>query len=143
MNFFKKYRLYSSYKKAISENSVNLKSMFGIRIDRANRLYTVINLPEENFEEPYNLRRYDIDLISENYIKEYIRRLSEYLNSIGLSELYHFYEPIEKKDKYSYLIVLGFKPFNSVEYNKFIWFRLLPFSFIVFIISIIIYLIVK
>lgn len=143
MNFFKRYRLYSSYKKSIRKNRVNLKSIFGIKIDRANRLYTIINLPEDLFEEPYNLRKADIDLISEKYIKEYINKLSEYLNSIGLSELYDFYEPIEKKGKYSYLIILGFKPFNSVEYNKFLWFKLLPFGFIVFIISMIIYLITK
>jgi len=143
MNFFKRYRLYSSYKKAIRKNRVNLESMFGIRIDRANRLYTVINLPEENFEEPYNLRKSDIDSISETYIKEYIRRLSEYLNSIGLSELYDFYEPIEKKAKYSYLIVLGFKPFNTVDFNKMLWFRALPISGVLFLLIVLIYLVVR
>jgi hypothetical protein len=114
--------------------------MFGVRIDRVNRLYTVINLPEEKFEEPYNLRKSDIDSISETFLKEYIRVLSEYLNSIGLSELYDFYEPIEKKAKYSYLIVLGFKPFNTVHFNKMIWFRLFP---ILFIFTFLVYLVVR
>jgi hypothetical protein len=133
MNFLKKYLLYLEFKKSIRKNKIILKSKFNIKIDRANRLYTVINISEEIFEEPYNLRSADIDNISQTYIKEYIRKLSEYFDSIGLSELYDFYEPIEKKGKYSYLIVLGFKPFNSVEFNKKIWFRLFPFLLFIII----------
>jgi hypothetical protein len=142
MNIFKKIRLYREYKSAIKSNRVRLESDFGIRIDRANRIYTVLNVPEESFGEPYNLRKSDIDTISERFIREYVSKLSTFLNEIGLSELYDFYEPIKKVDKYSYLIIFGYKPFNSVEYNKFIWFRLLPVSFVVFLILILLFIFV-
>jgi hypothetical protein len=140
---FKKIRLYNSFKKIIRSNRVTLEGNFNARIDKVYRIYTVINIPEESFGEPYNVRKSDIDSISETYIKEYVSKISNYLNSVGLSELYDFYEPIKKVDKYSYLIVLGFKPFNSVKYNNLIWFRIVPILSIVSIISLIIYFFFK
>jgi len=126
MNLVKKIKLYLSYRKIISKNRIVLEGDYNLRIDRVNRLYTVINIPSELYGEPYNLRKGDIDIISESYIKEYIGRLSNFLNTIGLSEIYGFYEPIKKVDKYSYLIVLGFKPFNSLEFNRIIWKVIVP-----------------
>ena len=140
---FKKIRLYNSFKKIIRSNKVILEGNFNARIDKVYRIYTVINIPEETFGDPYNVRKSDIDSISETYIKEYVSKISNYLNSVGLSELYDFYEPIKKVDKYSYLIVLGFKPFNSVNYNNLIWFRIVPILSIVSIISLIIYFFFK
>jgi hypothetical protein len=140
---FKKIRLYNSFKKIIRSNRVTLEGNFNARIDKVYRIYTVINIPEETFGEPYNIRKSDIDSISETYIREYVSKISDYLNSIGLSELYDFYEPIKKVDKYSYLIILGFKPFNSVNYNNLIWLRIVPILSIVSIISLIIYFIFK
>ena len=140
---FKKIRLYNSFKKIIRSNRVTLEGNFNARIDKAYRIYTVINIPEETFGEPYNIRKSDIDSISETYIREYVSKISDYLNSIGLSELYDFYEPIKKVDKYSYLIILGFKPFNSVNYNNLIWLRIVPILSIFSIISLIIYFIFK
>jgi hypothetical protein len=89
-------------------------------------MYTVLNVPEELFGEPYNIRTGDIDTISQTYLRDYIRKLSEFLNSKGLSELYDFYEPVKRVEKYSYLIVLGFKPFNSLKYNNILYFRIIP-----------------
>lgn len=118
MTFFKKIKLFTEYKKTVRKNKVRLESEFNIRFDRAFRLYTVLNIPQDLLGEPYNLRKSDIDLISDTYIREYIQRLSTYLNSIGLGELYDFYEAVKKVDKYSYLIIIGFKPFNSVRFNR-------------------------
>ena len=143
MNFFKKIKLYREYKKIIKENRVSLEANYSIRIDRANRLYTVLNIPEENFGEPYNLRKSDIDQISERFIREYITILSTFLNEKGLSELYDFYEPVKKVDKYSYLIILGYKPLNTVEYNNFLWFRFFPAIGIITLISLVLYFIFK
>ena len=131
MNIFKKIRLFDEYKKIIKSKRVDLEGSFNLRIDRAQRLYTVLNIPEELFGEPYNIRKSDIDTISQTYIKEYVTRLSTYLNSIGLTELYDFYEPIKKVDKYSYLFIMGFKPMNSTNYNKIIYYRILPFSILI------------
>jgi len=128
MNIFQKIKLFREYKKTIRSNESTLEQDYNIRIDRASRLYTVLNIPQELYGEPYNLRKSDIDTISQTYIKEYVSRVSSYLNSMGLNELYDFYENVKKVDKYSYLIVLGFKPLNSVKYYNVIYFRLLPIS---------------
>jgi hypothetical protein len=72
----------------------------------------VVNVPSELIEEPYNLRKSDIDLLSEKFIREYSKQLSGFLDTNGLMELYDYYD-IEKVEKYSYLLIFGFKPFNS------------------------------
>lgn len=126
MGIFKDLRLFFSYKSAINKNRVRLEGDFNMRIDNADRMYTVLNIPTNLVEEPYNLRKDDIDRISQNYIRDYINELSTFLNSIGISELYDFYEPIKKVDKYSYLIVIGYKQLDSVEINKIIYRILLP-----------------
>jgi hypothetical protein len=141
MNIFRRLRLYRDYKKAIKSNKVALEANFNVRIDNANRMYTVINIPEENFQEPYNLRTGDIDIISQQFVREYINALSNYLNNIGIPEMYDFYEPIKKVGKYSYLVVLGYKFMDSLEYNNLVWLRIVPISAGVSLISIILYLI--
>jgi hypothetical protein len=142
MNIFKKIRLFGEYKKVIKSKRVELEGSFNIRIDRAQRLYTVLNIPEELFGEPYNLRKSDIDTISQTYIRDYLTRFSAYLNSIGLAELYDFYEPVKKVDKYSYLLIMGFKPMNSTRYNRTIYYVVVPIS-IVISMSILLYFILK
>jgi len=141
MNIFSKLRLFWSYKSSLRKNYIKLTGDFNLKIDRASRLYTVINIPEDLFEEPYATRKQDIETISQTYIREYINKLSEFLNSIGLSEIYDFYEPVKRVDKYSYLVVIGFKPFNSVKYNTIIYMRLLPILGLISLISLIILLI--
>lgn len=134
---FKKLRLFRTYSKAIKANKLQLEKQFGLRIDGANRLYTVINIPEEIIGEAYALKKSDIDRISENFLREYTQLLSKFMNSLGLTELYEVYE-IRKVDKYSYLVVFGFRLFKS---NKF--FNRLYYIFIpsVVIISTILFLI--
>jgi primase-polymerase (primpol)-like protein len=44
-------------------------------------MYTVLNIPKENFDEVYSIRKGDIDAIAQSFIKEYTNGLSEYLNS--------------------------------------------------------------
>lgn len=135
MKLFKNLRLFRYFRKILKVNRVLLEGDYNIRIDNAYRLYTVLNIPEERFEEPYNLRVTDIDTISQTYVRDYIRRLSEFLNSKGLSELYDFYEPVKRVEKYSYLIVIGFKPFNSVKYNNILYFRIIPIITLLLLVS--------
>lgn len=141
MSIIKDLKLYFSYKKILRKNRVRLQSDFNIRIDNADRMYTVLNIPTDLFEEPYNLRKIDIDSIAQKYIKDYINGLSQFLNSIGLSEIYDFYEPIKKVDKYSYLVVIGFKQLDSVEINKIIYRILLPVLLGISFLSFLIYII--
>jgi hypothetical protein len=135
MSILKDLRLFFSYKSSIRKNKVRLQGDFNMRIDNADRMYTVLNIPTNLVEEPYNLRKEDIDKIAQNYIRDYINELSTFLNSIGISELYDFYEPIKKVDKYSYLIVIGYKQLDSVEINKILYRVILPIISIVGLIS--------
>jgi hypothetical protein len=136
MSIIKDLQLFFSYKSILSKNKVRLNGDFNIRIDNADRMYTIVNIPTNLVEEPYNIRKSDVDIIAENYIRDYISNLSTFLNSIGLVELYDFYEPIKKVDKYSYLIVIGYKNLDSVELNKLIYRFLLPLSIFLMIIGI-------
>jgi hypothetical protein len=135
MSILKDLRLFFSYKSSIRKNKVRLQGDFNMRIDNADRMYTVLNIPTNLVEEPYNLRKEDIDKIAQNYIRDYINDLSAFLNSIGISELYDFYEPIKKVDKYSYLIVIGYKQLDSVEINKIIYRIILPVISVIGLIS--------
>ena len=126
MNIFKKVSLFFYFKKTLKKNRIELESNFNAKIDWANRLYMVLNVPTNLIEEPYNIRKSDIDKVSQNYIKEYISELSSYLDSKGLKETYDFYEPIKKLDKYAYLIVIGFKPLKSTNFYKFLYFFVTP-----------------
>lgn len=137
MNLIKDLKLFLTYKKFLKLNKVELESKFNIRIDFADRMYTVLNIPTNLVDEPYNIRKSDIDNISKAYIKEYVGTLSEYLNSIGITELYDFYEPIKKVDKYSYLIVIGFKQINSLLIKKFMYTFLILISLSLLLIFII------
>lgn len=140
MGILRDFRLFFLFRKTIRKNKTELLSNFNIRIDNADRLYTVLNIPDSLFGEPYNIRKADIDAISESYIREYISKLSSYLNSIGLSEMYDYYDVIKKVDKYSYLIVLGYKQIDSISINRFIYRIFIPVASISAIISLIIYL---
>lgn len=140
MGLLNDIKLYFSFSRTIKRNRIELKDKFNIRIDNADRMYTVLNIPQDIFSEPYNVSKSDIDTIAENYIREYIRELSKFLNSKGLNEMYDYYEPIKKVEKYSYLIVIGYKRLDSVDINRVIYRYLLPFS-IVSILSLILFFI--
>jgi hypothetical protein len=133
ISLFKKIKLFNYFKKLLKQNKSELELKFNIRIDNAYRLYTVINVPEELIGEAYSLKKSDIDRISENYIKQYSSELGRYLNSKGLNELYDFYK-IDKVDKYSYLIVFGFKLFESNKYYNNLYYKVIPTSILLSII---------
>ncbi len=139
VSLFKKLKLFNSYKKIIELNKSELNTKFGIRVDNAKRLYTVLNIPEELIGEAYSMKKSDIDRISENYVKQYSSELSNFLNSKDLGELFDFYE-IKKVDKYSYLIVFGFSLFKSSKYYNTLYYIILPTMIISSIISILILL---
>lgn len=141
MSIISDLKLFFSYKRIIKKNRVRLQSDFNMRIDRADRIYTVLNIPTDLFEEPYNLRKEDIDSIAQKYIKDYISELSKFLNSIGLSELYDFYEPVKKVDKYSYLVVIGFRQLDSVDINRIIYRIIIPTLLGISFLSFLIYMI--
>ena len=118
VNFFKKIYLFFFFRNRLNKNKINLLGGFGARVDYISRIYTVLNIPKEMFEEPYNIRSGDIDAISQNYLKVYSNQIQDYLNSIGLRELFDIYD-LKKVDKYSYLLVFGFSLFNTKKVAKY------------------------
>jgi len=138
ISFFKKIKLFQLYKKIVSENRNELSSKFGIRIDNAYRLYTVLNIPEDLIGEAYALKKSDIDKISESYIKEYSSELSKFLISKGLKELYDYYQ-VNKVGKYNYLLIFGFSLFRSNKFYNNLYYKLIPTLIILMIILILIF----
>ena len=130
---FKKLKLFRVFIKAIKESKFELQQKFNMRIDKAQRIYTVINVPEELIGEAYSLKKSDIDKISENYIRNYTQELSALLNSKGLQELYEVYE-IQKVEKYSYLVVIGFRLFKSHTFFNRLYYIYTPMAIVSLII---------
>lgn len=123
----KKIQFYLTYRKTLEKNRENLFQNFTSRIDKVYRIYTVINLPKEEMDEPYNFRKRDLDVFAEKYIRDYSQNISKYLNSLGLNELYDIYE-VKKVDKFSYLIVIGYKLFNTDKLARTFWLKVLPWT---------------
>ena len=140
---YKKIQIFREFKKTLKLNKTELEEIFGARIDNAYRIYNVINLPAEMIGEPYNLRKTDIDKLAETSIREYTVKVSEFLDSKGLKEMYGFYE-VKKVDKYSYLVVLGFTlpndTFRSNKYYDNLNYRVIPAASIISIILLLIFL---
>jgi hypothetical protein len=122
---FKKLKLFFSWRKTINSLKIELDQKFNARIDSASRIYTVVNVPENLVGDAYALKKSDIDKISENFIRQYYVELGNTLNSKGLQELFDVYE-IKKVDKYSYLLIVGFKLFNSVKYYNLLYYIISP-----------------
>jgi hypothetical protein len=138
ISIFRKISLFFTYRKAIRKIEKELEKEFNIRIDGAYRIYTVLNVPSELIEEPYNLRKGDINTLSQNFIKEYSSQLSRFLDSNGLYELYDFYD-VEKVDKYSYLLIFGFSLFNSQKVFRNIYLYWIPSIVIISILTILLF----
>ena len=140
MGFFRKISLFFTYRNILNSISKELEIEYGTRIDNIYRMYTVLNIPETIFEEPYNLRRTDIDNLSRNYILDFRKNMSSYLVSKGLLELFDTYE-IRKVDKYSYLIIMGYALFNTrkVANNLIISSIILSILLIFFVIGMVFY----
>lgn len=125
VSFFKKLKLFLNYKRIVKQNKLELERSLNIRVDNAQRLYTVLNVPEELIGEAYSLKKSDIDRISETYIREYVFEVSKLLNSKGLMELFRTYE-IKKVDKYSYLIVIGFSLIETPKLYNNLYYKVIP-----------------
>lgn len=120
--------LYRDWKKKLNGKGVKntLLEEYNTKVDGADRLHIVVNIPTDQIDEEYGLVKSDIDRLSVPFIKNQVKDVSTYLNSLGLQEMYDYYEPISKLDKYSYLVIVGFKPFDSVLYNTVVYRRIIP-----------------
>lgn len=137
LSFWKKLSIYRTYRRIVLKNKNEFKDTYSLRLDRVNRIYTVINIPAEMFEEPYNLRTADINKISEPYITAYTKQISGLLDSKGLSELYRLYD-VKKIDKFSYLVIIGFSLFDTAIVARNIFLKFLPITLILSAITLLI-----
>ena len=87
ISIWKKLNLYYQYRKIILSKKDVLEQN-GLRIDKVKRVYTVINIPEEIFDNAYDLKTTDINRVSQSYLTDSVRNISKLLNSMGLNELY-------------------------------------------------------
>ena len=117
ISYFKKIKLFLNYRKSLKKIKSQLEEDFNARVDGALRIYTVLNVPVELIEEPYNLRKEDIDKLAKSYISDYSKKISIFLNSKNLMEMYDYYD-VKKVEKYSYLLIFGFSLFDSVKFLR-------------------------
>lgn len=115
--YFRNVKLFLLYRKTLKSIQKDLEATFNLRIDMASRMYTVLNIPDDQIDSSYNLSTAYIDVVVNKNITAYSNKLATYLNSKGLGELYEFYN-IERIGKYNYLLVIGFKLFKSHEFIK-------------------------
>ena len=138
ISLLKKIKFFIFYRKTLNSLRTELEINFNIRIDEAYRMYTVLNINNDNsifqdygfaelkeFNKNYELMPSQVEqkYLDEMYkksMKDFSNSISEYLNSKGLSELYVFYQ-VEKLNKFSYLIVLGFPMFKTDQYVKYFY----------------------
>lgn len=126
LSFLKKLQLFLSYKRVIKGSKDELLNTFNLRIDYADRLYTVLNIPEETFGEAYVFKKNEIEKVAEAYIKEYINAVGKNLSTKGLNELFRIYK-IERVDKLSYLVVIGYSLFRSNVFYNNLYYKFIPF----------------
>lgn len=115
INFRQKLRLFKEYKDYIRINrSILMDNNF--RVDNAYRLYTVVNISEQNIPEPYRLRVNDVVKIEEKYVAEALEIHRNFFNKIGLNGL--FSEPIVRRiQPLSYLVYYNYKYLDNVKYQ--------------------------
>lgn len=118
-SIWKKIKLFIEYNKFLKENKTLLLTKFNLKIDWIGRVYTVLNIPEDE-----NLERYGSDVsvnkhkfefenkLSHSYIQKYIKMLDNFLIKNDLKELVGIYD-INKIDDRNYLLIFGFSLFNS------------------------------
>lgn len=138
ISLLKKINLFSEYRSVLNSSRQEIEARYAARIDKAYRIYTVLNIPEELIGEAYSLKKSDIDKIAENYIKGYVSEIGTFLSSKNLSELFRVYE-VKKVDKYSYLIVIGYSLFSSNEFYDRLYWRVLPAAGVAILIGLIIF----
>ncbi len=129
ISFLRKLQLFLSYRRVIKSSKDELLNTFNLRIDYADRLYTVLNIPEETFGEAYVFKKNEIEKVSEAYVKEYVNAVGKNLSTKGLSELFRIYK-IERVDKLSYLVVLGYSLFSSNKFYNNLYYKFIPFLII-------------
>lgn len=130
VSLLKKIKLFLQYRTLLKENKdIIINGDSGLRIDKAYRMYTVLNIPNSTID--YG------DKITKEFINDYLSKIDIFLNKLNFTELIAIYSESKFIDKNNYLIVLGFSGLNTTK----IFNRLRDIS-IFFIISLIIFFVI-
>ena len=113
LSIFKKYRLFRYFKKLLNDNREiisNKENGLNLRIDKAQRIYTVVNCSPDVAKYGKNL--------AEREIKEYVNKAEKLFINIGILE-YIGIRDIEQISELDFLVVFGYKGFNTTKfYNR-------------------------
>lgn len=109
-------RVWNIVRKAVKEESTKAilaSYKYQIRVDKIGRLYTVVNVPEEFYEE-------DKQKMVWAWMVEQLRELDEVLMQCQLNEfLYPEVERVDSPESFAYLVVLS-PPIESLSIWKFL-----------------------
>lgn len=107
LSFFKRLRLLRDYFIIIKRNKSTITDKtngLNLRVDNAGRLYTIYSCPSD-------VEKYGTEL-AQKYIKEYISKAEVLFINLNLIE-YIGIRDIEQKSELDFLIIFGFKGFNT------------------------------
>lgn len=105
-SLWNKIKFYFIFRKIIKKNLPRLNGQFNLRKDNVNRLYTVLNLPED-------VTIYGKDLI-DKYITKYVSDVNSFCKEIGINELIAILDS-QRIDSTNYLLVFGYAGFNTAK----------------------------
>lgn len=111
MNIIKGFKFYRMYKKLLKEHKKVLLSDFNVRIDNINRIYTVINIPDET-------QIYGQDhgkTLTETWLKKWLAEFDQYLINNQIKELTEIVE-ITQMDEQNFLLIMEYKYLNIANW---------------------------
>jgi hypothetical protein len=107
MNIFKRIKFYYTYKNIANEIKKDLLENFNVRIDNINRLYTVINIPDET--QIYGSEH--ANALTEEFLRKWLVKFDTFLVNNQIKE-FLIREELTKIDDLNYLIVFRYKYLN-------------------------------
>jgi hypothetical protein len=107
MNIFKRIKFYYTYKNITNEIKKDLLENFNVRIDNINRLYTVINIPDET--QIYGSEH--ANALTEEFLRKWLVKFDTFLVNNQIKE-FLIREELTKIDDLNYLIVFRYKYLN-------------------------------
>ena len=116
LSLLKKYKLFRYFKKILKENRnviSNKKNGLNLRIDKAYRLYTVVNCSPDVVKYGKNL--------AEKEIKEYVTKAEKLFIDVGILE-YIGIRDIQQISEVDFLIVFGYNGFDTTSYYNRLYF---------------------
>jgi len=128
MNIFKRIRFYYTYKEILNNLKDDLLKNFNVRVDNINRLYTVINIPDET--QIYGSEH--VNALTEEYLRKWLIKFDTFLVNNQIKE-FIIREELTKIDNLNYLIVFRYKYLN-IEKILYTFYILGIITFITFLV---------